>query len=804
MSTNNDNKKPAGRKAPANSGGNVAIMDVIFRTLRFWPLILLSVAVCVGGAYFYLLRIPNTYTRSAEILIKEDAYDQGNALEKIGKSRSSTMKIKMNMANEIIALQSPNIMEEVARRLRLDMNYYHPGQFYNAVAYGPNLPVKVEIPNLSENSSLSFNLNVDKNGAVSISKIAGQGVVANDKVYGGKLNAPIATPVGKMIVKPTPTYVSGDAVHLIVAKIPIDAARDGLRRISVNVSNEEASIIKLMVADQSIERADDILNTLIDVYNENWIADKNQIAVSTSNFINDRLGIIERELGNVENEISSYKSSNLITDIEAVSSMAMAQNEQAKNEIINLNTQLQMARYIRSYIEDAKLNQLLPTNTGASGNIQTFIDQYNQKVIQRNNLVAKSSETNPLVLSLNDEMSAQRMAMLKTIDNEILAMNNQLRILQNAGSQARSQLASNPNQAKYLLSVERQQKVKESLYLFLLQRREENELNQAFTAYNTRVINQPGFAGVPTTPNRTNTLALAFIIGLFLPFGASYAYEAMNTKVRGRKDIEDISAPFIGEIPLSNSNRQRRRFKSDVFTKAIVVKAGKRDVVNEAFRVVRTNLEFMKIHRNEADVVAITSFNPGSGKSFITMNMAVALALKGKKVLVIDGDLRHGSTSAYIDSPESGLSDYLSGSVDDVSSLIYNDKDLPSLYVLPIGTMPPNPTELLETSRFSDFVTEMRQAFDYILIDCPPIEVVADAQIIDRIADRTIFVVRVGLLERGMLAQLDKLHEEKKYKNMAIILNGTEIATRRYGYSHGYRYGYGYGYAYGKNYAGKE
>lgn len=637
MSVNNENKHK-GKKNLINSGGGVAIMDVIFRTLRFWPLILLSIGVCVGATYFHFLRIPNTYTRSAEILIKDDAYNQGNAMAKI--SGEGVLKTGTNMANEIVALQSPDLMEEVARRLKLDINYYRPGKFRNEVAYGSNLPVTIDIPNLSENSSLSFHLDVNKDGKVEVSDLTGEGIRNSNKKYTGKLNVPFSTPVGNMTIKTSPTYVSGETVELLIVKTPLSSAKDALRGLYVSVSNEQASIIKLMLSDQSIQRADDILNTIIDVYNENWIRDKNQIAVSTSNFIDDRLGIIERELGNVENEISSYKSANLITSVDASSAQYMEQNEKAKADIIELNSQMQMIRYVRSYIEKAKFDQLLPSNTGATGNIQTFIGEYNSKIMQRNNLIAKSSETNPLVRSLDEQLSAQRQAMLKTIDNEILAMNNRMRIIQNTGSNARSQLASNPAQAKYLLSVERQQKVKESLYLFLLQRREENELNQAFTAYNTRVINKPGNAGVPVLPNRQNALAMSFLIGLVIPFGLSYAYEAMNTKVRGRKDIEELSAPFIGEIPLSESNREKHLFKKDKFSKAIVVKAGKRNVINEAFRVVRTNLEFMKIHRNEADVVAITSFNPGSGKSFITVNMGVALALKGKKVLVIERALK--------------------------------------------------------------------------------------------------------------------------------------------------------------------
>ena len=231
-----------------------------------------------------------------------------------------------------------------------------------------------------------------------------------------------------------------------------------------------------------------------------------------------------------------------------------------------------------------------------------------------------------------------------------------------------------------------------------------------------------------------------------------------------------------------------------------MVKEGRRDVINEAFRVLRTNVEFMRTPTDGANVIAVTSFNPGSGKSFITMNLALAVALKGKRVLVIDGDMRHGSTSAYVGSPEQGLSNYLASAAGSPVELIINDPENANLSILPIGPVPPNPTELLESPRLAELLSQLRPHYDYIFIDCPPIEIVADAQIIDSHVDRTIFVIRAGLLERSMLPELERIYEERKYRNIALILNGTPPTTSRHGYSHGYGYGYGYGYgnSYGK------
>ena len=482
--------------------------------------------------------------------------------------------------------------------------------------------------------------------------------------------------------------------------------------------------------------------------------------------------------------------------------MYMSQSQQTQAQILEVNNQLSMARYIRSYLTaEGNHDQLLPANTGLqSSNIQSLIGEYNDKLLQRNSLVAKSSEKNPLVAQLDEQLNAQRQAVVRTIDNEIIALNTRLKSLRGSEAQTMSRIASNPTQAKNLLSTERQQKVKESLYLFLLQKREENELSQAFTAYNTRIVNKPGASGLPPTPNRRNILAVAFLIGLFIPFGVTYVKETGNTKVRGRKDVEHLAVPFLGEIPQDVKDSRKGGKPDSEGGNAIIVREGKRDIINEAFRVLRTNVEFMCNSVNGPKVIALTSFNPGSGKSFISSNLGMSIALKGKKVLVIDGDMRHGSTSAYVGSPRNGLSNYLSGAERNVLSVIVPDSECDSLFILPVGAIPPNPTELLESPRFSEMIDTLKEDFDYIIIDCPPIEVVADAQIIDRYADRTFFVIRAGLLERSMLPELDRLYEDKKYRNMAFILNGTRNDQGRYGYSHSYRYGYGYGYGYGYNY----
>lgn len=560
-----------------------------------------------------------------------------------------------------------------------------------------------------------------------------------------------------------------------------------------DLGNENATIINLSIDDASVQKAEDILNTLIEVYNEKWIQDKNQIAVSTSRFIGERLGVIENELGHVDENISNYKSEHLLPDVQAASSLYMSQSAENKKEIQTLTNQLTTAQYIRRELNSKDMNQPLPTNSGiANVNIESQIGEYNKMVLDRNRLIANSSEKNPLVKDLGNSMQSMKRTILQSVDNLIVSLNTQIRSIRQQEATTTQQLASNPSQAKYLLSVERQQKVKEELYLYLLQKREENELSQAFTAYNTRMITAPRGSALPTAPNKKNILLVALVLGLLVPAVIIFMQENMNTKVRGKKDLENLSVPCLGEIPLYLSNKKKNNKSPE---HVIVVEESNRNIINEAFRVLRSNVDFIKNKNTQQKVFVVTSFNPGSGKSFLSMNIAMSFAIKGKKVLVIDGDLRHGTVSAYVGSPKKGLSDYLGYEETSWNELLITDKKYPNLHTIPVGTIPPNPTELLEDKSLATLIQALRNEYDYIFIDCPPIDIVADAQIIEQYADRTFFVVRAGLLDCSLLSELENIYQEKRFKNLSIILNGTESTGGRYSYRYGYSYGYHNGYA---------
>lgn len=637
--------------------------------------------------------------------------------------------------------------------------------------------------------SVSFDIEVGAQNKFYLSNFIVAGEETGER-FEGIIGDSIQTSAGTLAISLTSQYenfFTGSTIQY--SKEPADMVADSYtQKLWAELGNEDATIINLSIDDASVQKAEDILNTLIEVYNEKWIQDKNQIAVSTSRFIGERLGVIENELGHVDENISNYKSEHLLPDVQAASSLYMSQSAENKKEIQTLTNQLATAQFIRRELGGKEMNQPLPTNSGiANVNIESQIGEYNKMVLDRNRLIANSSEKNPLVKDLGNSMQSMKRTILQSVDNLIVSLNTQIRSIRQQEATTTQQLASNPSQAKYLLSVERQQKVKEELYLYLLQKREENELSQAFTAYNTRMITAPRGSALPTAPNKKNILLVALALGLLVPAVIIFMQENMNTKVRGKKDLENLSVPYLGEIPLYFRNKKKKNKFSEY---AIVVEEGNRNIINEAFRVLRSNVDFMKSKNTEQKVFIETSFNLGSGKSFLSMNIAMSFAIKGKKVLVIDGDLRHGTVSAYVGSPKKGLSDYLGNKEVVWNELLVIDKKYPNLHIIPVGTIPPNPTELLEDGSLATLMQDLRDEYDYIFIDCPPIDIVADTQIIEQYADRTLFVVRAGLLDRSLLPELESIYQEKRFKNLSVILNGTESTGGRYGYRYGYHNGY--------------
>lgn len=821
----NDNSGQVNQNSSAgnnqNSVSKLRISDVVIILVSHWPWIILSILLGWLAAEAILHVSRPIYTRNASILIKD--MNKGNSLgDAYGFSDAGLFAQSTDLNNEIFMLKSPASMTEVIQRLNLQMDYEIEGMFHRGTLYGNNLPFEIELQEVSNHDDCQLCVEYKSDRSVEISNFTLNGVVIENGIIVCELEKEISSPLGKLIVKPTSSW--HHFTRPIWAKhLRLQAA---LAKYSdeLTVQSESGStIINMQIEDYSIQRAEEVLYSLISIYNEQWMLDRNQISVSTNQFINERLQVIEGELGNVDSNISDYKSEHLIAgNAESVAGMYISQAQTAGSQIVELNNQLYMARSVRGYLtNEANFTQLLPASQalGNSG-ITSQIQQYNNALLRRNSLVSASSLENPIVKDLDNQLASLRQTLISSIDTHINELNVLVKSAQGVQASSNSRVAASPSQNKYLLSVERQQKVKESLYLFLLQKREENELSQAFTAYNNRVVTPPSGSNEPTSPVSRNIYLICLLIGLAVPIAVLLIGELANTSVRGRKDLDVLNIPFLGELPLNNPGSKlsrtlkslRQRFQRDKKhrhredkTLHLLVKKDSTNAMNEAFRVVRTNMEFIAGRGDGARVCMLTSFNPNSGKTFVVSNLAMALTFKKKRVLVIDLDMRKRSLSALVGKHSAGLSNYLGGYINDYHEVIKDVENVPGLHVLPAGKIPPNPTELLYEQRLDDLLASVRKEYDYVFIDCPPLEIVADATIAARLADMSIFVIRAEALQLTALPDVQKYYDENRLPKMTILLNGTTDAFSRYGYHrygsrYGYAYGYGRSYSYGYGY----
>lgn len=793
--------------APApQQQSEVSMSDLFYICLGNWKWFVLSVVLCLSASVLYLLRIAPVYTRTASVLIKQDS--KGHSVSDVAGELSSLglVNTNSNVNNELITFTSPALVLQLVQRMNLDINYSKPGTFRSTTLYGSTLPVQVELLDMDDTANASMVLTLTPEGTCNISDMVLKGEkLSYDQsvVFGDTLQ----TPLGRMIVNQSAFFAQPETtLHIDVTRSNIyTAIASTSAKLKAGLSNKQASIIDLTYSDVNIQRAEDVLNALITIYNQNWVQDKNQISVATSQFVNDRLEMIEQELGNVDTDISSYKSENLIPDVNAATQMYMNKASQAESQVMELNNQLYMCRYVRQYVtNDANKNQLLPANSGINAsNIEAMITAYNNKLLERNTLAANSSTRNPLVVDMDAELLEQRRTIVLSLDNQITALQTQVRSQESAQMRSTSQLSTNPTRQKYLLSVERQQKVKESLYLFLLQKREENELSQAFTAYNTRVISPAMGSLLPTSPKKVQILAIAFLLGLLIPAAFFYLRETLYTKVRGSKDLEKLTVPRVGELPLVEPVKGLTKRQQLENRYNIVVKSQGKDIVNEAFRIVRSNLAFLvgPGSPNKNKVIMMTSANVGSGKTFVATNLAASFAIQGSKTILVDLDIRKRTSSKFVGKPGQGLIDYLNGYISDWKSLVKPMPNVEHLEVLPVGHIVPNPTELLQSPRLAQLVAELKEQYDYVIFDCPPSDIVADVNIVKPLAELTLFIVRVGVMERDYLKVLEEYYQTGRFNNLTILLNGAELQTtrygsRRYGSTYGYGYGAGYGYEY--------
>ncbi len=761
------------------------LMDLIVYLVSKWRWFALSIAVCVGIAWFNYARSPFVYYRSATVIIK----DPSNKTSTTGLDRFDNIINKVNVANEILQFRSKKLMREVVQRLHADVSYQVEEGLRLNELYTQS-PVLLSFPDALPEQRFSLTVTPKDKNTVELSECSGIGDGTSRTV---SLNDTVEISKGMRVVA-TPTNYYGASwqnIPIRVRKFSLESMVNYYRgALGIQQEEEESSILTLALKDNSAARAEDVLNTLIFVYNEEAIRDKNQVAINTADFINERLIIIESELGSVESDLESFKQRNQIVDIASSAGMYMTESQKYSIDALELETQLRLAQFIKNYLTDpTKDTDLIPSNTGIGDmDIESQISLYNTAKLKRDALVDDSSENNPVVQELNNSLRAMKQNIIRAVDNMIVTLNVKRNDAQSRELQAQDRVTSIPTKERQMLSIERQQKIKETLYLYLLNKREENALSQAMADNNARVIDGAEGSTQPISPNRNRILLLGLIVGLAIPGVSCLTVLFMDTRVRSRKEVEKaLSVPFLGEIPLDREAGKRRK-RGDADTD----KTDEDGIVAEAFRVLRTNMAFMSRKDRPSQVITFTSFNEGAGKTFIASNLAMSFVYAKKRVVLVDLDIRKGTLSRHFGVHRTGVTNYLADPSVTVDEIIQHREHFD---IISFGATAPNPAELLMDSRLDELFDALRSRYDLIIADNVPVGIIADASIANRIADLTIFVIRAGRLDRRQLPDIEAIYENRKLKNMALVLNGVDPTRTGYGYG---RYGYGYGYGYGK------
>lgn len=797
--SNEETKAPEKKETESSGFDLKEFTDRLWRA-KYW--ILLSVIVCCGFCYYqYKLRAP-LYKSTSEVLFlvggggtSSETNATLNTLSDLGVGSNIA---NINLINELQIFQSPALMAFVVEDLNLNTLYTTDGFGHSDDLYGQS-PVLVSFLDLDDEESASFQLKKVNSTEVIASNFTLKGTPCESKTLRIPLNAVVSTPIGKISVSPTTEYSKFPEV-LYVNRKPVMAMAESMSgSVSAEGKQDMSAVMLLSYTDVNSKRANDVVNGLVTAYNKMTEEEQTRSAVNTSNFIKDRIAVIEKELNGIDTDISQVKRANPTGDVtgSAFYNQSMTYDSQA----YETSTQISIAQFLRDHILQNP-DAMIPANTGASGSVEAMIQEYNKMLVKRDNLLQNSTPSNPVIAQMNADLSANRNLILQSLGNTISTMQMQASRAAGRGNSFAGKATAVPEQERQILSIERQQKVKENLYVYLLQKREENELARMVTLENTKVLRRASAAPAGQTA-LTQMLLIGLLVGLAIPAAIIFLLMQFNTKVTRKQDLSQLSVPFLGEMPLS-AKRRKKKFslrklfnpgsrKADDAALEAVVKERSRSYINEAFRMIRTNLDFMSDSEDErSQVIILTSFNPGSGKTFISMNLAKSLAIKGKKVIVIDADLRRASLSKYAGNATQGLSTYLTGKAPNVNSLIvYSDAHL-GVDVLPVGAVPPNPVELLLGKRFDKLIDELREMYDYIVIDCPPYDLVADTAILARVADMSIFVIRAGLFAKSMLPELDEIYKEGKLPRMSIILNGIDPSKSYYNSRYGYNGHNGY------------
>jgi capsular exopolysaccharide synthesis family protein len=756
---------------------NINFREQFEKYIIHWKWFSLGIILSLILAFLYLRYTVPVYNATSTILVKDDR--KGNLASEL--STFSDLGIlgggKSNVDNEIEVIKSRKLIKKTISELGLNVVYSSEGRIKDSEIYN-HCPIKV----LFFNQDPNFYDELHLFRIVSTSSTSFEIFDASQLLGTYKYGESIKYLKGNLAVvknKENPKFTFND-FSFRVEVLPIEGLADSYRtRLKVLTLGKNTSVIELNFVDPIPFKAKDFLNALVKNYNKDGIEDKNFIAENTSKFIEERLGLIYGELEGVEKDAESFKKTNRVTDITSEAGLFLENASEFEKREIETETQLKVVNTMIDYLKANKAENLIPANIlTADVDASEVINQYNSLVLERNRLLKTAGEKNAVVLAVDKKIESLRYTVSASLQQLKASLKIKKNDLARQNAVVEGRISQIPTQEKEFRIIARQQQVKEALYLYLLEKREETAISLAVTEPNAKVIDDANSSNSPVSPNRTVIYLIAFVLGGLIPFGIIYLINFFDNKVKSRLDIErNTTIPFIGDVPKADQPNE-------------IIQLNSRTNTAEAIRIIRTNLEFLlkDVQEGFAKTIFVTSTFPKEGKTFVSVNLASTIALSDKKVLLVGLDIRNPKFDNYLQVPTVGFTNYLSSNkYNSIDELIVKIDNYSNFYVLPAGIIPPNPAELLMDKKVGKLFEELKTKFDYIIVDTAPVSLVTDTLIVGHLADAFVYVTRANYLDKRMLKLPQQLYNESKLPNMSILINDTDSQK-------GYGYGYGYGY----------
>ena len=786
-------------KMRAQSEEQINIQEILFRYLIHWPWFVVSVIVCVALAWGYLRLTTPVYNISATVLIKDEKKGGGanmsSELEKMGLN--GFVSSSSNIENEIEVLKSRTLAREVVSSLGLFVTYMDEDKFPNKELYRTS-PVLVSLtPQEADRlpQTMEIDMLLQPAGAMDVQVKVGK---KEYRKHLEKLPAVFPTDEGTVaffanndtLSSLRPESVTTERHITAYINRPFAVAKGYAGSLLITPTSKATSVVTVSLKNSNTQRGKDYIDKLLEMYNINANNDKNEVAQRTGEFIDERIDIISKELGSTERDLENFKRSAGITDLTSEAQIALTGNAEYEKKRVENQTQINLVMDLKKYLQGSEY-EVLPANVGLQdAGVAGAIDRYNEMVAERKRLLRTSTESNPAIVNLTTSIRAMRSNIQTTLDATLKGLEITKADLIREASRYSRRISDAPTQERQFVSIARQQEIKSGLYLMLLQKREENAIVLAAIANNAKIIDEAQADSTPISPKRMTIYLAALVFGIGIPVGVIYLIGLTKFKIEGRADVEKLtSLPVVGDIPLADEK-----------TGAIAVFENQNNLMSETFRNVRTNLQFML--ENGKNVILVTSTVSGEGKSFISANLAISLSLLGKKVVIVGLDIRKPGLNKVFNLPkkEYGITQFLTNSTVNLMDLVHHSDINKNLYILPGGTVPPNPTELLARDGLEKAVEILRKNFDYVILDTAPVGMVTDTLLIGRVADLSVYVCRADYTRKTEFTLINELAENNKLPNLCIAINGLDLQKKKYGYYYGYgKYGkyYGYGKHYG-------